>query len=168
MLTTTSIFIVITVSMDSQKGSPDKAKEEKWLKYFDVSKQLRVSFVVYTDFESLLQRQYGCQLDPSKSSTTKLARHVPSGFTYKIAGITQETTEKYVPFRGPDAMNVSIGHMIKLEERIIDVLHNPKPMNLTGEELNVLRTSTHCCICNQEFEDAETIVRDHCHVKGIV
>lgn len=39
-------------------------------------------------------------------------------------------------------------------------------MNLTGEESNVFRTGTQCCICNQEFEDADTIVRDHCHVTG--
>lgn len=75
------------------------SEEEKWLKYTDVSKQLRVPFVVYANFESLLERQYGCQPDPSKFFTTKLARHVPSGFTYKIVGITPETTEKYVTYR---------------------------------------------------------------------
>lgn len=100
------------------------SEEEKWLKYTDVSKQIRVPFVAYADFE----RQYGCKPDPSKSSTIEL----PSGFTFKIVGITPETTEKYVTYRGPDAMNVFINHMVELEERIIDVFHNPKPTNIFG------------------------------------
>jgi hypothetical protein len=32
-------------------------EEAKWFGYTDVSKQLRVPFVVYADFESLLERQ---------------------------------------------------------------------------------------------------------------
>ena len=41
------------------------ADDDKWLSYTDVSKQ-QVPFVVYADFESILEIQYGCQPDPKK------------------------------------------------------------------------------------------------------
>ncbi|XP_078335318.1 uncharacterized protein LOC144626186 [Crassostrea virginica] len=140
--------------------------DDKWLSYTDVSKQLKVPFVVYADFESILERQYGCQPDPKKSSTTKIARHVPSGFTYKVVGITPETTENHVTYRGPDVMDVFIDHMVKLEDRIIEKLRNPKDMILSDEDCKQFRTATHCCICKGELQEGETVVRDHCHVTG--
>ena len=45
-----------------------------------------------------------------KKSTTEIAGHVPSAFTYKVVGITLETTENRVIYHGPDAME----HMVKL------------------------------------------------------
>lgn len=59
-------------------------EEDKWLKFTDISKQLKVPFVVYADFESILERHYGCQPDPNKSSTIKLAKHVPPVLRIKL------------------------------------------------------------------------------------
>jgi hypothetical protein len=140
------------------------SEEEKWLKFSDVSKQLRVPIVVYADFECLLERQYGCQPDPSKSSTIKLAKHVPSGFTYKVVGLSQETTENHVTYRGHDAVNVFIDHMVKLEDEITRVIRNPKPMDLSETEKKAFQEATLCHICHGEL--GNDTVRDHCHVTG--
>lgn len=139
-------------------------EEEKWLKFSDVSKQLRVPFVVYADFECILERQYGCQPDPSKSSTIKLAKHAPSGFTYKVVGLSPETTENHVTYRGHEAVDVFVDHMIKLEGRLLNMLRNPKPMDLSEEETKALREATLCHICHGKLRN--DTVRDHCHVTG--
>lgn len=140
------------------------SEEEKWLKFSDVSKQLRVPFVVYADFECILERQYGCQPDPSKSSTIKLAKHALSGFTYKVVGLSPETTENHVTYRGHEAVDVFVDHMIKLEGRLLNMLRNPKPMDLSEEETKALREATLCHICHGELRN--DTVRDHCHVTG--
>lgn len=140
------------------------SEEEKWLKFSDISKQLRVSFVVYADFESILKRQYGCQPDPSKSSTIKLAKHVPSGFTYKVVGLSPETKENHMTYRSHDAVDVFVDHMVKLEDEITRVLRNPKPMDFSEEETKAFQEATLCHICHRELRN--DVVRDHCHVTG--
>lgn len=139
-------------------------EEDKWLKFTDISKQLKVPFVVYADFESILERHYGCQPDPNKSSTIKLAKHVPSGFTYKVVGVSPETTENHVTYRGEDAVEKFMDHMVKLKEKLVSILRNPKPMNLSDQESESFLKATHCCICKDQL--GNDTVRDHCHVTG--
>jgi uncharacterized protein YbaR (Trm112 family) len=140
------------------------SEEEKWLKFCDASKQLRVPFVVYADFESILERQYGCQPNPSQSSTIKLAKHVLSGFTYKVIGLSPETSKNHVTYRGYDAIDVFVNHMVKLEDEIGTVLRNPEPMDLSEEETKAFLEATCCHICRGEL--GNDAVRDHCHVTG--
>ncbi|KAK3084100.1 hypothetical protein FSP39_008173 [Pinctada imbricata] len=139
-------------------------EEDKWLRFTDVSKQLKVPFVVYADFECILEKIYGCQPNPSKSSTIKLAKHKPSGFTYKVVGLNEDLTEDHVTYRGQDAADVFIDHMVELEERLIHVLRNSKPMELTDDEFEYFQKATHCSICGGEL--GLDVARDHCHLTG--
>ena len=57
----------------------------KVLKYNHVEKYMKVSFVIYADVKSLLEKINTCHNNPKKSSTTKINKHIPSGcslFTY--------------------------------------------------------------------------------------
>ena len=141
---------------------PDE--DNKWLKYTDVSKQLKSPYVVYADFECILERIYGCQPDPKTSSTIKLAKHIPCGFTYKVVGLTNELTEDHVTYRGPNAAEVFIKHMVQLEERLINKLRNPKSMEMTDEDFETFKNATHCSICGGEL--GVEVARDHCHLTG--
>ena len=38
-------------------------------------------FTIYADFECLLEKMSTCQNDPNKSSTTKINKHTPSGYS---------------------------------------------------------------------------------------
>lgn len=105
-----------------------------------------------------------CQPDPNKSSTIKLAKHVPSGFSYKVVGVSPETTENHVTYRGEDAVEKFMDHMVKLEEKLVSILRNPKPMNLSDQESESFLKATHCCICKDQL--GNDTVRDHCHVTG--
>ncbi|KAK3095331.1 hypothetical protein FSP39_013326 [Pinctada imbricata] len=139
-------------------------EENKWLQFEEVKKQLKVPYVVYAHFESILEQQYGCQPDPSKASTIKLARHIPSGFTYKVVGLNQELTEDHVTYRGPDTIKVFVDHMVNLEERLTKVMSNPKPLLMTNDDHKVFREATHCHICGKMLNHDR--VRDHCHISG--
>jgi hypothetical protein len=139
-------------------------EEDKWLRFTDVSKQLKVPFVVYADFECILERQYGCQPDPSKSSTIRLAKHKPSGFTYKVVGLNPDLTDDHVTYRGPNAADIFVDHMVKLEERLIHILRNPEPMEFTDHDFESFQKATHCSICGGELD--HEVVRDHCHITG--
>ena len=151
-----------------QHHGPQKTEmpkeEDKWLYYKDVSKQLKSSYIIYADFECILPKVQGCDLNPERSSTVKKAHHLPSGFTYIVVGLNEELTSDHVTYRGPDASEVFVQEMIKEEKRILDKLHNPLPLVMTEEDEIVFQTATHCHICQQELGSDR--VRDHSHTTG--
>ena len=58
---------------------PDK--ENNILKYNLGAKSMKTPFTFYGDFESILEEISACSNDPKKSSTTKVSKHTPSGFS---------------------------------------------------------------------------------------
>ena len=47
-------------------------------------KQMKLPYVVYTDFECILKKMQGCEPSPEKSFTVKTEKHEPCGFAYTI------------------------------------------------------------------------------------
>ena len=42
---------------------------------------MKVPFIIYADLESLLEKMNTCHNNPEKSSTTKINKHTPSGYS---------------------------------------------------------------------------------------
>ena len=60
-------------------------EENNILKYNLGEKSMKISFIIYGDFESILAEISTCGNDPKKSSTAKISKHTPfvfSVFTY--------------------------------------------------------------------------------------
>ena len=43
-------------------------------------KSNKVLFIIYTDFECIMEKIHGCKNNPENSLTTKLSEDIPSGF----------------------------------------------------------------------------------------
>ena len=56
-------------------------EDNKILKYNHGEKSMRVPFIIYTDLEPLLEKMNTCHNNPKKSSTTKINKHKPSGYS---------------------------------------------------------------------------------------
>ena len=56
-------------------------KDNKILKYNHGEKSMKVSFIIYADLESLLEKMNTCHNNPEKSSTTKINMHTPSSYS---------------------------------------------------------------------------------------
>ena len=56
-------------------------EDKKILKYSHGEKSVKVPFVIYTDLESLLERIDTCYDNIEKSSTAKINKHAPSGYS---------------------------------------------------------------------------------------
>lgn len=140
------------------------SEDNKWLSYSNVSKQQRVSFVIYADFECISAKMSTCQPNVSKSSTTKLAKHITSGFTYKIVGLDDSLTEDHVTYRGENVAETFVDHMVQVEERLMNILRNPLPLEMSTEDETTFQAADKCHICLQELGSDR--VRDHCHVTG--
>ena len=56
-------------------------KDIKILKWNHGEKSMKVQFIIYADFESLLENINTYPNNPKKSSTTKINKHTPSGLS---------------------------------------------------------------------------------------
>ena len=55
-------------------------EDNKILNYNHEEKSMKVPFIIYADLESLLEKMNTCHNNP-KNSTTKINKHIPSGYS---------------------------------------------------------------------------------------
>ena len=137
-------------------------EEEKWLKFKDFAKQIRVPYVVYADFESLLVEMPSDT--ESTSQTKKIRHHVASGFTYKVVSAVPGQTFPHVTYRGQNVADVFIEQMLKVEEDLKMRLKINIQMNLTPEDEENFKMAKDCHICKNPLDSDR--VRDHDHHTG--
>ena len=56
-------------------------EDNKILRYNHGEKSMKVTFTICDDLESLLEKMNTCHNNPEKSSTTKINKHTPSGYS---------------------------------------------------------------------------------------
>ena len=56
-------------------------ENSKILKYNQGKKSMRVPFIIYADLECLLAKMNTCHHNSEKSSTTRINKHTPSGYS---------------------------------------------------------------------------------------
>ena len=59
----------------------EMTKENKILKYNHGEKSMKVPFIIFADLESLLKKMGTCHNNPEISSTAKINKHTPSGYS---------------------------------------------------------------------------------------
>ena len=56
-------------------------ESNKILKYIHGQKCIKLLFIIYADLYSLLNKIYTCYNNPKNSSTTRINKHTPSGYS---------------------------------------------------------------------------------------
>ena len=79
-------------------------EENKILKYNQGKKSMKVPFIIYADFESLLEKMNTCHNNPEKSSTIKINKHTPSGYSLFTHCSFDTTKNKLDYYRGKNCM----------------------------------------------------------------
>ena len=55
-------------------------EDTKILDFNEHQKSDKTLFIIYADFECIIEKIYECENNPENSFTTKLSDHIPSGF----------------------------------------------------------------------------------------
>ncbi|CAG2215764.1 unnamed protein product [Mytilus edulis] len=137
-------------------------EDNKWLHYKDIRKQLKVPYVIYADFECL--QEPIVDSNECDQKTKKTTKHIPCGFAYKVVGLTPETSNEPVVYRGADAADKFVECMVQEQDNIEQKFKHCEPMIMTGSDWQSFKKATMCHICKKELADSR--VRDHCHVTG--
>ena len=79
-------------------------EDNKILKYNHGEKPMKVLFIIYADLESLLEKVNICHNNPKRSSTTKINKPRPSGYSLFTHCSFDATKGKPDYYRGKDYM----------------------------------------------------------------
>ena len=74
------------------------------IKYNQGEKSIKLPFVVYADLECLLEKMSTCYNNPEESSTTKINKHTPSGYSIFTHCSFDKSKNKLNYYRGEDCM----------------------------------------------------------------
>ena len=94
---------------------------------------MKLPFVIYTDLECLLEKISTCQDNPNKSSTTKINKHTPSGYSIFIHCSFDESKSKLNFYTGDDCME-TFRKDLKTHANKIIKYKKKKMMPLTAKE----------------------------------
>ena len=104
-----------------------------------------------------------CQINPNKSSTTKINKHTPSGYSLFTHCSFDKSKNKLNYYRGDDCMKKFCKDLRKHATKIINY-EKKKMISLTIKEEIYHNKQKICYICKKEFKQQK--VRDHCHHTG--
>ena len=143
-------------------------KGNNTVKYNHGEKSIKMLFTIYADLECLLEKISTCQNDPSKSSTTKIDKHAPSGYSIFTSCSFDESKNKINYYREDDCMKKFCKDLREHSTKIINY-EKKKMVSLTTEEKIYHNEQKICYICKMEFDISKKKhhkVRDHCHYTG--
>lgn len=154
------------MSLGMQKIEMPIPGENDIVKFTEIAKQLKVSFIIYADFETFVKPIQTCDLNPNSSHTSNLSEFEPCGFAYHIVSTDRRYSKPSYVYRGDDVVETFLIRLLEEEERIMDLLHRIEPMQTSIETEKDFRKATHCHLCGSSFENEHDKVRNHDHVTG--
>lgn len=138
---------------------PDKGT---FLKFKNYHRKQDIPFVIYADFETLLERISGDEFNTANTSYSQ--RHVPAAFAYNVVSSFNVRVGGYRSYRGKDCVSKFVHFLMEDVKAIHRILTKNRPMIFTEKDALDFKRAVKCYICESIlFNDR---VRDHCHITG--
>ena len=121
------------------------------VEYSDGQFQFKVPFIMYADFESILEPISGPTNNPRISSTRGVNVHIPSGWCVQSEFAYRKVKDPLKLYGGKDCVRKFCEHVIG-EAHSLYRSFPEKPMEpLTKEQLKEYKCMTRCHICFAPF-----------------
>ena len=141
-------------------------EDNKILKYNQGEKSVRVPFIIYADLGCLLEKVNTCHNNPEKSSTTKINKHTPFGYSFFTYCSFDTTKNKLDYYRGKNCMK---NFCLDLREHATKIINYDKKemIPLTKKEKKMYNKQKVCYISKKRSSTDDSNkkykVKDHCH-----
>ena len=80
------------------------SEDTKILEFNQYQKSDKAPFIIYADLECIIEKIDGCKNNPESSSTTKVSKHISSGFSLPTISSFRSIENKHDVYRGKDCM----------------------------------------------------------------
>ena len=136
------------------------------VRYSNGQHQFKVPFIMYADFESILEPIQGAKNNPNISSTRGINSHKPLGWCLHTKFAYGKVNNPTTQYRGADCVERFCEKIISEAKRLYSSFLEVPMLPLTKSQLKKHKTAKECHICFKEFKDKGK-VRDHCHYTGV-
>ena len=137
------------------------------VEHSDGQYQFKVPFMMYADFESILEQIQGASNDPNTSSAREVNVNTPSGWCVYSKFSYGDVTNPLAQYRGPDCVEKFCEHIISEAKRLYNSFPEKPMAPLTKSQLKEYARAAKCHIYFKPFKSGDNIkVRDHCHYRG--
>ena len=143
-------------------------KDNNKIRYNQGEKSIKLPFIIYADFEYLLEKIGTCYNNPEESPTTKINHHTPLGYSIFTHCSFDKSKNKLNYYRGEDCIKRFCKDLKEHTKKIINC-EKKDMIPLTIEEKEDYNNQKVCYICKKEFitsDNKHYKVRDHCHYTG--
>ena len=141
-----------------------------FISFKNYSRQTRVPFKIYADFECILKKnkKYDKNGNSGSSWSVKIQDHVPCGFGYKVVCVYDRFTKNIMIYRGKDCVDKFVDAILSEYEYCKSVMrdHFNKNLIMSMEEEEVFQKVNKCWICGKLFELIDEKVKDHSHISS--
>ena len=114
-------------------------EDNKILKYNEGEESMKVPFIIYADLECLLEKMHTCDNNPEKSSTTKIIKHTPSGYSLFTHCSFDTTKNKLDYYSGKNCMK---NLCLDLREHVTKIINYDKkdivPLTKQKKRISIL------------------------------
>ncbi|XP_045187034.2 uncharacterized protein LOC123544936 [Mercenaria mercenaria] len=142
---------------------------QKWLKFRNYGRLLKVSFVIVANFVCYTSPLYSHD-EPTEGYETRERRLDPCAYSYQRISIDGSHPKEPVVYVGSDAddtMEHFLADMAAEEAEVFQITERTVPTILCDDGLRNLQSSNDTCfVCKDPFLPGERQVVDHSHVSG--
>ena len=132
------------------------------VEYSNGQHQFKVPFIMYADFESILESIQGARNNPNISSTRGVNIYTPSGWCLHSKFAYGNINNPLTQYRGSDCVGRFCEHIISEAKRLYTSFPEQPMTPLTKSQLKEHKRATKYHIFFKPFGDRRK-VRDHCH-----
>ncbi|XP_065643126.1 uncharacterized protein LOC136074713 [Hydra vulgaris] len=126
------------------------------MQFTNHNKSMRVSFVVYADFESFIKQIYTCEPNPNESYTKQYQKHISSSFCYYVKCFEESFNQSSpVTFTASsetdDVAQIFVDSQQEDIKKICDSIKFPKKMIFNTENKHHFNAAISCHICGEDL-----------------
>ena len=151
---------------DNETVRVEMPRKGSKIEFCDGQNHFKVPFIMYADFESILEPIESPNPDPNQPYSQNVNQNVSTGWCVYSKFAYGEVKDPLKLYRGKDCIEKSCNYIMQEAHRLYHMFPE-KPMDpLTKKQWKRYKCSTICHICFKPFNYKELKVRDHCHYTG--
>ena len=152
---------------DNETVRVEMPKQGSTIEFKDGQNQFKVPFILYADFELILNPIESPNPNPNQPYTNEVNQHMPSGWCAYSKFAYGDVDNPPRLYGGKDCIEIFCNY-IKGETRRLYHMFPEVPMGpLTKKQWKKHKRATKCHICYKPFTPRDPKVRDHCHYTGL-